>query len=339
MPIMQSVLPRWMGFNLMGVYVKGRSPGHYDEEDFQMMSDLGFDFVRLPLSYKFWIKGDDPFRIDTDLIAPVDDAVRWGEKYGIHVNIGFHRGPGFCIHDRPGRPGTPEPFNLWTDEEALNCFILHWVTFAKRYRAESAKNVSFNMLNESAGVSPEAHAKVMRAATRAVHEISPERICIVDGLAGGNYPMAELGDLAKENVAQSCRGYIPSGISHYRASWVDTNGDFPYPVWPGGLARNEVWTAERLDNHFKAWAAIGQAFNMGVHCGEGGSNSNCPHEVGLRWLDDMLNSLKTYNIGYAQWEFNGNFGVINSTRSDVEYEDYRGHKLDRKMLDVIKKYM
>ena len=335
MPIMQSVLPRWMGFNLMGVYMKGHSPGHYNEEDFQMMSDLGFDFVRLPLSYKFWIKDDNPFAIDCDLLAPIDDAVRWGEKYGIHVNIGFHRGPGFCIHDR--EPGV-EPFDLWADDEALNCFILHWVTFAKRYRAEPARNVSFNMLNESARVSPEAHAKVMRAATRAIHEISPERICIVDGLGGGNYPMCELGDLAKENVAQSCRGYIPSGISHYRASWVDRNGDFPYPVWPGGLAGSEVWTAERLDSHYKAWAAIAQAFGMGVHCGEGGSNRNCPHEVGLRWLDDMLSSLKTYNIGYAQWEFTGNFGIIDSGRSDVAYEDYRGHKLDRKMLDVINKY-
>jgi endoglucanase len=273
--------------------------------------------------------------IDEDLLAPVDDAVRWGEKYGIHVNIGFHRGPGFCIHDR--RNGI-EPFNLWTDDEALNCFILHWVTFAKRYRAESVRNVSFNMLNESAGVSPEAHAKVMRAATRAIHEISPERICIVDGLGGGNYPMCELGDLAKENVAQSCRGYIPSGVSHYRASWVDRDGNFPYPVWPGGLAGSEVWSAERLDNHYKAWAAVAQAFNMGVHCGEGGSNRNCPHDVGLRWLDDVLNSLKTYNIGYAQWEFTGNFGIIDSQRSDVEYRDYRGHKLDQKMLDIINKY-
>jgi endoglucanase len=339
MPVMQSVLPRWMGFNLMGVYVQGRSPGYYNEEDFQMMSDLGFDFVRLPLSYRFWIKDDDPFRIDADKIAPVDEAVRWGEKYGIHVNIGFHRGPGFCIHDKPGRPGLQEPFDLWKDEEALNCFVLHWVTFAKRYRGESAGNVSFNMLNESARVSPEAHAKVMRAATRAVHEISPDRICICDGLGGGNYPMAELGDLARENVAQSCRGYIPSGISHYRASWVDANGDFPYPVWPGGLAGAEVWTRDRLDRHFRAWAATGQAFKMGVPCGEGGSISNCPHEVGLRWLDDMLDILKSYNIGYAQWEFTGNFGVIDSTRSDVEYEDYRGHRLDKKMLDIIKKYM
>ncbi len=320
----------------MGVYVKGSSPGYYNEEDFQMMSDLGFDFVRLPLSYWFWTKEGDPFAIEEDKLAPIDDAVRWGKKYGIHVNIGFHRGPGFCIHDI--RRGSKEPFDLWKDEEALKCFTHHWVTFAKRYRGESAKDVSFNMLNESAGVSPEAHNKVMRTATRAIHKISPDRLCLVDGLGGGNYPMVELGDLSKESVAQSCRGYIPAGISHYRASWVDINGDFPYPVWPGGLAGGEPWSLERLDNHYKAWAAVGQAFNMGIHCGEGGSNSNCPHAVGLRWLDDLLNILKSYNIGYAQWEFTGNFGVIDSSRSDVDYVDYKGHRLDKKMLDILQKY-
>ena len=334
----QDVLPRWMGFNLMGIYMKGRFPGHYNEEDFQMMSDLGFNFVRLPLSYRFWIKDDDPWKIDESKLEPLDQAVRWGEKYGIHCNISFHRGPGYCIHDY-GSPNNSEPFDLWKDEEALNCYIMHWVTFAKRYRGESAKNVSFNMLNESCKCSHEQHEKVMRAATRAIHEISPDRITIVDGLAGGNYFPADLGDLAKENVAFSCRGYIPSGVSHYRAPWVDKDGSFPYPTWPNGLAGDQVWSLERLDAHYKAWAAMGQAFGAGVHCGEGGSNHNCPHDVGLRWLDDLLCILKSYNIGYAQWEFTGDFGILDSNRKDVDYTDYRGHKLDKEMLDVIRKYL
>ena len=82
----QKVLPRWRGFNLLGVFVMN-SPGYFEEKDFQMISDLGFDFVRLPLNYTFWIDYDDPFTINeqTDV---VDQATRWGEKYG-HVNIAF----------------------------------------------------------------------------------------------------------------------------------------------------------------------------------------------------------------------------------------------------------
>lgn len=43
--VQQTVLPRWKGFNLLGAFVMN-SPGKFDEEDFQMISDLGFDFVR-----------------------------------------------------------------------------------------------------------------------------------------------------------------------------------------------------------------------------------------------------------------------------------------------------
>ena len=34
----------------------------------------------------------------------------------------------------------------------------------------------------------------------------------------------------------------------------------------------------------------------------------------------------------------GSFGVLDSGRRDVKYENYKGHKLDRKMLELLKRY-
>jgi hypothetical protein len=31
-------------------------------------------------------------------------------------------------------------------------------------------------------------------------------------------------------------------------------------------------------------------------------------------------------------------GILDSGRTDVKYEDYQGHKLDRKMLDLLQRY-
>ena len=42
-------------------------------------------------------------------------------------------------------------------------------------------------------------------------------------------------------------------------------------------------------------------------------------------------------IGYALWQFDGDFGVLNSGRADVAYEDWHGQKLDRKLLELLKK--
>lgn len=43
-------------------------------------------------------------------------------------------------------------------------------------------------------------------------------------------------------------------------------------------------------------------------------------------------------MGWAMWNLRGAIGILDSGRSDVEYEDFRGHKLDRKMLDLLLKY-
>jgi len=38
------------------------------------------------------------------------------------------------------------------------------------------------------------------------------------------------------------------------------------------------------------------------------------------------------------WNFRGGFGILDSERADVQYEDFKGHKLDRKMLELIKEF-
>src|SRR5258706_11682832 len=44
-------LPRWRGFNLLEWFdANNRKP--FKEEDFALIAELGFDFVRLPLSYR-----------------------------------------------------------------------------------------------------------------------------------------------------------------------------------------------------------------------------------------------------------------------------------------------
>ncbi|MGI5885567.1 MAG: glycoside hydrolase family 5 protein [Candidatus Spyradocola sp.] len=328
----QTVLPRWKGFNLLGAFTMN-SPGKFVEEDFQLISDLGFDFVRLPLNYTFWIDYDDPFEINDGKLSIVDDCVNWGEKYGIHVNVALHRAPGYSVaKDRV------EPFDLWRDPEALAAFQLHWTTLAKRYKGIPSSKVSFNMVNEPAGVSPEAHRKVMAATTRAIHAIDPDRLTICDGLDYGNLPQTNIADMAQENVAQSCRAYIPAGVTHYRALWVDHKRDFPTAAWPGGYAADGLWDRERLFRHYGAWAALAQNYGMGVHCGEGGCFNRTPYDVTLRWMEDVLDALKTYNIGLALWNFRGEFGILDSGRVDADYVDYKGHKLDKKMYELFKKY-
>jgi hypothetical protein len=58
----------------------------------------------------------------------------------------------------------------------------------------------------------------------------------------------------------------------------------------------------------------------------------------LAWLRDVLEILKTHGIGLALWNLRGSFGVVDSDRKDVEYEDFYGHKLDRKLLELLQEF-
>lgn len=85
---------------------------------------------------------------------------------------------------------------------------------------------------------------------------------------------------------------------------------------------------------WQAWERSGG----GVMVGEWGSYNQTPHDVTLRWMEDCLKLWREAGWGWALWNFRGSFGVLDSGRKDVAYEDLEGHKLDRKMLDLLQRY-
>ena len=67
-----------------------------------------------------------------------------------------------------------------------------------------------------------------------------------------------------------------------------------------------------------------------------GAYQYTPHRVVLDWMRDGLDLWKEAGWGWALWNFRGGFGVLDSHRRDVAYEDLKGHKLDRRMLDLLR---
>ncbi|MDI9499026.1 MAG: cellulase family glycosylhydrolase [Bacillota bacterium] len=331
----QSVLPRWRGFNLLGAFLCD-SPGFFAERDFQLIGELGFNFVRLPMNYTFWIRNNDPFAIDEAKLGFVDDALGWARANGLHVQMNMHRAPGFSVaRDRI------EPFSLWTDREAQDCFRLHWETFARRYQGVPASELSFNPINEPCDVDAATHDAAVLPAVAAIHAIDPERLVILDGLDYGTVPMPGVARQTGGRVAQSCRGYNPHHFTHYLAGWTQQPAGQGVPSWPfqdPNFAADDPagrWDRGRLFAFYRDWAELAAATGTGVHCGEGGCYRHTPHEAVLAWLEDWLDALSVYNIGYALWNFRGPFGILDSERGDVRYEDWNGERLDRRMLSIL----
>jgi endoglucanase len=72
--------------------------------------------------------------------------------------------------------------------------------------------------------------------------------------------------------------------------------------------------------------------------GEFGVYNKTPHHVTLAFLDDCLKNYERAGFGWALWNFDGPFGILDSERGDVEYEDWEGHKLDRQMLELLQRH-
>lgn len=345
----QTAIPRWRGFNLLDYFQalprQGARPNPAPEEYFKWMRDWGFNFVRIPMDYWLWIDSDwqttrtlspdDTFRIKESAFEPIDRLVELARKYGLHISLNLHRAPGYCINN-----SEREPFVLWSDPRAEEAFSLHWFTIAKRYRGVSNFDLSLNVLNEAPApkegyMSREDYRRVMTRALNAIRSITPARTVIIDGLSVGNQVVDEMIDTG---VAQSVHAYFPAQVSHYRASWVDRNMDFPEPAWP---LLNEDGTVrisrQTLEERFAPWVELARK-GIGVHCGECGCFNRTPHAVMLAWMEDVLEIHSAANIGYALWNLNGPFGILDTGRTDVELEEWYGARLDRKLLALMQKY-
>jgi endoglucanase len=319
-------LPRWRGFNLVDKIDAAWNNRPCQEADFQWMTEWGFDFVRLPMDYQLWTDRNDPYKWDERIVEGVDQVVKFGEKYGVHVMLNLHRAPGYS----DARPR--QKLDLWKDEEAQKQFAFQWARFAKRYRSIPSRRLSFNLLNEPPNMAPSQYAKVMRLAIAAIRKEDPGRLIVCDGLNAGRRPAEPL---AGDGVAQSTRGYDPFRLTHYRAPWVNT-GSRAVPTWPlieGGRTYDRQW----LQRWIAPWQKL-ESQGVGVMVGEWGVFNRTPHAVVLAWMRDSLEVWKAAGWGWALWHFRGHFGPLDSERADVAYEDFRGHKLDRKMLELLRAY-
>ncbi|HET9053689.1 MAG TPA: cellulase family glycosylhydrolase, partial [Cyclobacteriaceae bacterium] len=223
----------------------------------------------------------------------------------------------------------------------------HWNFWAKRYRNVSSEKISFDLLNEPAmredmndqharnsAIPGNLYRDVAQKAATAIRSENKSHLVIADGNNVGNDPIPEIADL---NIGQSCRGYFPHAISHYKAPWANKDPDkLPEPVYPG-VTGGRTYNREAVEKYYQPWINLKDK-GVGVHCGECGCWNKTPSPVFHAWFSDVLEILSTHKIGFALWEFVGDFGILNSNRADVDYEDWYGYKLDRKLLDLLKRY-
>ena len=333
-PRPQPKIPRRRGFNLTELTNGGR--GHeFRESDFAWMQEWGFDFARLPCSYWAWSSPQDWLKIDEDAVKPVDRAIELGRAHGVHLNLNVHRIPGYCVNGR-----EQEPFQLFDSprdsmQRALEAAVHHWSYLARRYKDVPSSLLSFDLFNEPPFMADQSrYVEVAKALIAAMREVSPDRLIVADGADIGQTPVLGLID---EGIVQSTRGYLPKMVSHYTAGWVPPAEfeSLEKPTWPMVDKHGITWNRAKLRAELiEKWRPLTER-GAPIHVGEWGCVPQTPHAVCLAWMTDLLALWKEAGWGWSMWNLRGGFGIVDSGRADVQYEDFRGHKLDRKMLELL----
>ncbi len=465
------------GFNLLGKFDVSWTNNGFSQNEFKLIHDLGFNFVRLPLDYRTYTKAGDWYTFLETEIVEIDNAVKWGQENNIHVCINLHRAPGYCVNS--ATLPVNQQLDLWTDKVAQDAFVLHWEFFTNRYKDVSPAALSFNLVNEPSNVAEDLYLPIMKRAIDTIHNTSPDRIIFIDGLNYGRDILSALKD--EPNVAQSIHTYDPFGLTHYKAEWVSGSELWPVPKWPmlwisnylygpwksefksplvfegtflngteviinvrqvsiestlqvkanskivmskkfvcGADTGNDFsqvnkteWGYQNISNkdfsftlsedvtrlsfenvsgdwmlinsislknntsltsynlsddtwgqkqdtykidgngniktidgedllpfeNYRKNLAIAKQYGIPLMMQEFGVYNKTPHHVAVGFLNDLVRFFHENNVGWALWNFNGSFGILNSDRSDCIYEIYQGNKLDREMLDALTKDM
>lgn len=113
-------------------------------------------------------------------------------------------------------------------------------------------------------------------------------------------------------------------IVQYNTSSAFTTDD------PGGV--EQLW-----EDKISRWAVFKKR-GVGVMSGEWGAYKNTPHDITLAWTRDLLQAMKDADIPWSQWDYYGTFGPFDSGREDIDYESYKGRKLDRAMMDLLQEF-
>ncbi len=113
------------------------------EEDFEIISKLGLNTVRIPFTYMNL--SDDGKTFKADAFKYLDWAIEMCKKYNLFAILDLHGAPGSQNQDQ--HSGDDSGHNLYGNAENQSFTVQIWETIAKRYK-DNKTVAAYDLLNE-----------------------------------------------------------------------------------------------------------------------------------------------------------------------------------------------
>ena len=302
-------------------YTKERFETFTTAEDITLIKSMGFDHVRFSVDPQPMFRRNQADRIPADYLGYLDAAVKMILDQKLAVVIDIH-------------PEEDFKHQLAGEDDFVEQFADFWRSLAQHYSSYDPDTVFFEILNE-----PEVRDRyrwygVQSKLVQAIREGAPRHTIIAAGARwSDDDDLVFLEPLRDPNVIYNFHFYEPHIFTHQGATWGvnywhDVQG-LAYPsnlesaqkaaaAVPDAINRYAVlrygaehWDAARIDLEIGQAAEWAKRWNVPLVCNEFGvfrTYSN-PQDRAA-WIHDVRTALESYGIGWAMWDYSGDFGVV-----------------------------
>lgn len=268
-------------------------------EYFEIMADLGFDHVRLPVR---WEPADRsmstaPYTINPTFLQRIQEVVDAALENKLHIIVNMHHHE--ALFEDPA--GQKERF------------LSQWNQIAT-YFQDYPDTLLFEVLNEPHGnISPELWNEYFADALAEIRKTNPTR-CVILGVAeyGGLGGISQLVLPEDEYIILSPHYYNPFNFTHQGAEWVDNSDPWLGTEWLDTEADRET-----VENEFKFALQFSADNHIPIHVGEFGAYSKADIESRERWTTFLARWFEEQGVSWAYWEFSAGFGIYNPSTKEL----------------------
>jgi aryl-phospho-beta-D-glucosidase BglC (GH1 family) len=325
------------GINLSGWFAGVYEPEHYTKEHFQkwitiqdlvLIKSAGFDHVRLGVDPQPMFKIKQPDEIPADYLVNLDAAVRMILDNGLGVVISLH-------------PESDFKAKVTMDDSLVQQLADFWRALAGHYSTWDPEHVFFEILNEPELVDSYRWHGIQAKLAAAVRKGAPRQTIVAVGARwSSDDGLVFLEPLRDPNVIHSFHFYEPFLFTHQGATWgaypwhwvnglrypsvpeqaAHTASAVPNPVDRLAIIRYgyEGWNAARINAEIAEVATWAREHGLHVICDEFGVyRERANPEDRATWIKDVRTSLERHGIGWAMWDYSGNFGLVVKKNGEI----------------------
>jgi endoglucanase len=325
------------GVNLSSFYAQTRDLSQARLDAYMSVADMralkaaGFDHVRLSINPALLIASPKTGTLRAEPMAQLDKTVAQLLDAGLNVLLDIHA-------EEDWKAGLTHG-----DDGASNLYSF-WLNFAAHYAKSDPDRVFFEILNEPSMDDLYRWEGIQDRAVAMIRRVAPRHTIIATAAAWGHQDgLLAMEPVRDENVIYTFHDYDPMWFTHQGATWSTTSWAFthgiPYPSTPQNIlpvlnqepderVRLELerygedqWGPARVQVEIDAIAKWAEERNVPLYCGEFGAfKDHSDPKMRAAWINDTRSALESRHIGWAMWDYDGNFGLASKSSAGIVFD-------------------